>query len=91
MWISGQQVVNAVGTPIPWYIWMCRVLVAGAPFLLLQCLVAWLDLYHPEYLLVSSIASLVMLWLFLVYSILVLAFPRRAPHDWLLGLYLVPR
>jgi hypothetical protein len=91
MWISGQQVVNAVGAPIPWYMWLCRVLVAGAPFLLLQCLVAWLDLYHPEYLLVSSIASLVMLWLFLVYSILVLAFPRRAPHDWLLGLYLVPR
>ena len=91
MWISGQQVVNAAGMPIPWYTWMCRVLVAGTPFLLLQSLVVWLDLYHPEYLLVSSIASLVMLWLFLVYSILILAFPRRAPHDWLLGLYLVPR
>ena len=91
MWISGQQVVNVAGTPIPWYMWICRVLVAGTPFLLLQSLVVWLDLYHPEYLLVSSIASRAMLWLFLVYSILVLALPRRAPHDWLLGLYLVPK
>lgn len=91
MWISGQQVVNSKGKPIFWYTWLVRVLVAGLPFLFLQALVIWLDLYHPDYLLVSSIASRVMLWLFLVYAILILAFPRRAPHDWLLGLYLVPR
>lgn len=91
MWISGLQVVRADGTPANWLIRLIRPLLAGIPFLVLQAFITWNDLNNPDLLWLSSLAHQVLLWLFLIYAILVVAFPRRAPHDWLLGTHLVAK
>lgn len=91
LWLSGLRIVKSDGAPANWLLRFARPVVAGLPFLLLQTFITCNDLLNPDLLWLSHIAHQLMLWLFLVYAILILAFPRRAPHDWLLGTHLVTR
>lgn len=91
MWISGLRIVQADGSPAPFLLRFLRAVVAGLPFLALQAFMVWNDLHHPDRLWASDIAQQIWLWLFFAYAIFIVAFPRRAPHDWLLGTCLVPK
>jgi hypothetical protein len=91
LWLSGLRIVKSDGTPANWLLRFARPVVAGLPFLLLQSFITCNDLLDPDGLWLSHLANQLMLWLFLVYAILIVAFPRRAPHDWLLGTHLVTR
>jgi len=91
MWISGLRIVDSDGRPVRWYLNLMRAFLAGMPFLVLQFMIALIDLVYPEFLWISVILYQVLLWLFLVYAILTIAFPRQAPQDWFLGTYLVPK
>lgn len=90
-WLSGLRIVKSDGTPAGWLLRFVRPVVAGLPFLLLQTFITCNDFLNPDGLWMSQIAHQLMLWLFLVYAILIVAFPKRAPHDWLLGTHLVTR
>jgi hypothetical protein len=91
LWLSGLRIVTSDGAPANWLLRFARPVVAGLPFLLLQTFITFNDLHNPDSLWLSHLAHQLMLWLFLVYAVLILAFPRRAPHDWLLGTHLVTR
>lgn len=91
LWLSGLRIVKSDGTPAGWLLRFARPVVAGLPFLLLQAFITCNDLLNPDGLWLSHLAHQLTLWLFLVYAILILAFPRRAPHDWLLGTNLVTK
>ncbi|MFN7844163.1 MAG: protein kinase domain-containing protein [Pirellula sp.] len=91
LWLSGLRIVKSDGAPANWLLRFARPVVAGLPFLLLQSFITCNDLLNPDNLWLSHLAHQLMLWLFLVYAILIVAFPRRAPHDWLLGTHLVTR
>lgn len=90
-WLSGLRIVKSDGTPAGWLLRFARPVVAGLPFLVLQTFITCNDLLNPDGLWLSHLAHQLMLWLFLVYAILIVAFPRRALHDWLLGTHLVTR
>jgi hypothetical protein len=90
-WLSGLRIVKSDGAPASWLLRFARLVVAAVPFLLLQTFITCNDLLNPDGLWMSQIAHQLMLWLFLVYAILIVAFPRRAPHDWLLGTHLVTK
>lgn len=91
MWISGLRIVQSDGSPVSFSLRCIRALLAGIPFLTLQSFITWNDLHYTDRLWASAVAHQALMWLFLVYVILIVAFPRRAPHDWLLGTFLVPK
>jgi|GEM_PF-2034957 len=88
---SGQAVVWSDGQPVSIYIRWLRLLLASVPFLAVQLFIAWIDCFHAEYLWTLSTATILLGSLFPLYAIFILIFPRRAPHDWILGTHLVPR
>ena len=88
---SGLCVVRSDGRSARWHLYLLRSILAAAPFLVVQFLITWIDLWHVESLWLSVILYKVLIGLFVVYGVFTIAFPKRAPHDWLLGTYLVPR
>lgn len=91
MKLSGLLVVDAKGKPISRWHWLGRSLLAASPFFIIQALVVANDLFNPDWLAFSNFGRSLLLFMVLLYAILILAFPRQAPHDVLLGTYLVPR
>ena len=89
--LSGQAIVWADGRPVPIYIRWLRLIIASAPFFALQFFIAWIDCYRVDYLWMLNAAGLLLYSLFLLYAVSIVVFPRRAPHDRILGTYLVPR
>ena len=91
MWVSGLSIVGSDGKPAPWWLHQLRPALMVLPILLLQIAIAWIDLFHGEFIWVSALLYQVLIGVFLAYAIFTIAFPRRAPHDWLLGTHLVPK
>jgi hypothetical protein len=89
--LSGQAIVWSDGRPVPIYIRWLRVVLASIPFFAIQVFIAWIDCYRADYLWLLNAASILLYSLFLLYAVFIVVFPRRAPHDWILGTYLVPR
>lgn len=91
MWVSGLQVVRSDGRRMTWLQSFSRSALMVMPMLLLVNAIIWIDLHHLDMLWLSVLLYQVLLGLFVAYAIFTIAFPRRAPHDWLLGTYLIPR
>ncbi len=91
MRVSGLCIVGANGKPASWPVSLLRAFLIVFPLLVVQFLIAWIDLFHPDHLWLSVFCYQILLWMFLVYAILAIAFPRQTPADWLLGTNLVPR
>lgn len=89
--LTGQAIVWSNGRPVPIYIRWVRLVLAAVPFFAIQIFIAWIDCFHPEYFGILSAASVLLFSLFPLYAIFIVVFPRRAPHDWILGTHLVPR
>jgi serine/threonine protein kinase len=88
---SGLAIVSREGKLLPFYKRWLRIVIAWLPFLILQALITWIDCYQVRFLWFAAIAGNVLLVLFLLYAIFIVVFPRRSPHDWLLGTHLVLR
>jgi hypothetical protein len=73
--------------------WQCalRSLIVWLPMTALLMMVVWIDLeYRGALWLCSAVQGLVIL-LLLAYAVIALRWPRRGPHDWLAGTYVVPK
>jgi serine/threonine protein kinase len=91
MWLSGLRVVDSAGNPASWWLHLLRAFLTVLPLIVVQFLITTIDLYAPGWLFVSAILAQVELGLFVLFAVLILAFPRRAPQDMLLGTHLVPK
>ncbi len=91
MWLSGLRVVDSAGNPASWWLQLLRAFLTVLPLIVVQFLITTIDLYAPGWLFVSTILAQVELGLFVLFAVLILAFPRRAPQDMLLGTHLVPK
>jgi uncharacterized RDD family membrane protein YckC len=91
MWLSGLRVVDSAGNPASWWLHLLRAFLTVLPLIVVQFLITTNDLYAPEWLFVSAILAQVELGLLVLFAVLILAFPRRAPQDMLLGTHLVPK
>ncbi|MBL8815358.1 MAG: protein kinase [Planctomyces sp.] len=89
--IAGLCVVDSNGNPVSFKLSFARAVLAVIPLILIQLTILWIDLYVLEFVWFSEILFQLLMGLFVVYAVFVIAFPRRAPHDWLLGTHLVPR
>jgi eukaryotic-like serine/threonine-protein kinase len=91
MWLSGLRVVDSAGNPASWWLHLLRAFLTVLPLIVVQFLITTIDLVAPGWLFVSTILAQVELGLFVLFAVLILAFPRRAPQDMLLGTHLVPK
>ena len=68
-----------------------RSFLVWAPIACLCMLDSWLDIYHPDMVLLSWALWWLAVAILMGYFALALRFPNRSFHDYLSGVYLVPR
>jgi hypothetical protein len=89
--IAGLALVRASGRPALRLQCAWRALAVWAPLFALLMLVVAADVPFPPLLWLCALAQGLAALLVVAYAALALRFPRRGPHDWLAGTYLVPR
>lgn len=90
MFFVDVKLANRKGQPARWWQHVLRSFLAWMPFLAILGVISVADLYMPEQSTLILVLSYVLLYLPAVYAIIALVSPKRGPHDWILGTWLVP-
>lgn len=90
MYLVDVKLADRTGKPARWWQYLLRSFLAWTPIFMLLTGLGIADVYYPEQSVVILVLSNVLLYLPIVYAIVALVSPKRGPHDWILGTWLVP-